>query len=170
MLEQAKKVLVETGKVLDPKPFAVFARAIAQTLDVDGKPDKDPADRVELTIGTRNPDTGLTRFKGQLDDIGAELLGKALEGLTKTRPARPGWGAGPAEPGGSPRTGLHRDPDQVPECRRCAHPWWGTPAPHLDDGLLRTCGTGSVRRTWNSAASSVPGRSGCWRAMPTSSR
>ena len=90
MLDQAKKVLVETGQLLAPKPFADFAKAIAHTLDVDGKPDKDPADRVELTIGTRNPDTGLTRFRGQLDDVGAELLGKALEGLTKTNPDQDG--------------------------------------------------------------------------------
>ena len=90
MLEQAKKVLVATGMVLDPKPFATFAKAIAHALDLDGEPDKDPADRVELTVGTRNPDTGLTKFKGQLDDVGAEHLNKAIEGLTKTSPDQDG--------------------------------------------------------------------------------
>ena len=86
----AKKVLVATGMVLDPKPFATFTKAIAHALDLDGEPDKDPADRVELTVGTRNPDTGLTKFKGQLDDVGAEHLNKAIEGLTKTSPDQDG--------------------------------------------------------------------------------
>ena len=90
MLEEAKKVLVQAGTVTEPKPFAAFARSVAQALDLDGKPDNDPADRVELTIGTRNPDTGMTGFKGQLDDVGVELLGKAIEGLTNTTPDEDG--------------------------------------------------------------------------------
>ena len=101
---------------LAPKPFAGFARAVAQTLDLDGKPDNDPADRVELTIGTRNPDTGMTGFKGQLDDVGVELLGKALEGLTNTNPDQDG-NPGPAQPGGPPGSGIQRSPHPVPERR-----------------------------------------------------
>ena len=88
MLEEAKKVLVETGAVTEPKPFAAFAKSVAHALDLDGKPDTEPSDRVELTIGVRNPDTGMTGFKGQLDDVGVELLGKAIEGLTNTEPGR----------------------------------------------------------------------------------
>ena len=63
---------------------------MSQALDLNGKPDKDPHDRVELTIGTRNPDTGMTGFTGQLDDLGVELLGKAIEGLTNTTPGEDG--------------------------------------------------------------------------------
>jgi hypothetical protein len=59
--------------------------------DPDGKlNDKDPHDRVELTVGTRNPDTGMTGIRGQLDDLGVELLGKAIEGFSKPRPAEDG--------------------------------------------------------------------------------
>ncbi len=90
MLDEAKKVLVQAGTVTEPKPFAAFAKSVAHALDLDGKPDNDPADRVQLTIGTRNPDTGLTGFKGQLDDVGVELLGKAIEGLTNTKPGADG--------------------------------------------------------------------------------
>src|SRR6478672_8400289 len=90
MLEEAKKALIEAGTVTEPKPFAGFARSVAQALDLDGKPDNDPSDQVELTIGTRNPDTGMTGFKGQLDDIGVELLGKAIEGLANTTPGAEG--------------------------------------------------------------------------------
>ena len=74
----------------EPKPFAAFAKSVSQALDLDGKPDTEPSDRVELTIGVRNPDTGMTGFKGQLDDVGVELLGKAIEGLTNTEPDQDG--------------------------------------------------------------------------------
>ncbi len=90
MLAEAKKVLVQAGAVTEPKPFAAFAKSVSQALDLDGKPDTEPSDRVELTIGVRNPDTGMTGFKGQLDDVGVELLGKAIEGLTNTEPGKDG--------------------------------------------------------------------------------
>ncbi len=91
MLVMAKKVLVEAGTTTQPKPFALFCKSVALSCDPDGKPDdKDPHDRVELTIGTRNPDTGLTGLKGQLDDLGVELLGKAIEGFSKPQPAPDG--------------------------------------------------------------------------------
>ena len=58
MLDEAKKVLVQAGAVTEPKPFAAFAKSVAHALDLDGKPDNEPADRVQLTIGTRNPTPG----------------------------------------------------------------------------------------------------------------
>ncbi len=86
MLAAAKTVLVDTGTVTGPKPFAAFAKAVALTLDPDGTPDKDPADRVVLSISSPNPDTGLTGFRGLLDDLGVELLGQAITGLAAPRP------------------------------------------------------------------------------------
>ena len=75
------------GASYEPKPFAGFAKMVALSLDPDGKlNDKDPSDRVELTIGTRNPDTGMTGFKGQLDDLGVEMLGQAINGYAKPQP------------------------------------------------------------------------------------
>ena len=91
MLAAAKVILVETGTATEPKPFANFAKSVALSCDPDGKlNDKDPHDRVELTIGTRNPDTGMTGIRGQLDDLGVELLGKAIEGLSAPQPAADG--------------------------------------------------------------------------------
>ncbi len=90
--------------------------SVAHALDLDGKPDNDPADRVQLTIGTRNPDTGLTGFKGQLDDVGVELLGKAIEGLTNTTPGA-GRHPGPPHPGGPARARAQGGPHPVPERR-----------------------------------------------------
>ncbi len=133
MLAEAKKVLVQTGAVTEPKPFAAFAKSVAHALDLDGKPDTEPSDRVELTIGVRNPDTGMTGFKGQLDDVGVELLGKAIEGLTnttRTRTAPP-----TADPGRPTGAGAQGSPHPVPECRRGTDAWWGTTAHHADDGL-----------------------------------
>ncbi len=84
-------VLVEHAPITEPRPFAIFARAVAVTCDPDGSLDRrDPADRVELTVGPRNPRTGLTRLTGLLDDIGVELLGQSLNGLTTPRPAPDG--------------------------------------------------------------------------------
>ncbi len=84
-------VLVEHAPITEPRPFAIFARAVAVTCDPDGSLDRrDPADRVELTVGPRNPRTGLTRLTGLLDDIGVELLGQSLDGLTTPRPAPDG--------------------------------------------------------------------------------
>jgi hypothetical protein len=91
MLEAAKVILVRTGTETEPKPFALFAKSVALSCDPDGKlNDKEPHDRVELTIGTRNPDTGMTGIRGQLDDLGVELLGKAIEGFSKPQPAEDG--------------------------------------------------------------------------------
>ena len=86
-----QKVLVEHGQVTEPAPFAEFARQVAVTCDPDGAPDgPDPADKVELTLGTRNPVTGLTRLHGQLDDQGVEILSQAIDGLAKPHPTTAG--------------------------------------------------------------------------------
>ena len=83
-----QELLVEHGRVTEPHPFADFARMVALTCDPDGKlDDRSPADKVELTIGCRNPATGLSTIKGHLDDIGVELLAQAIDGLAAPRPA-----------------------------------------------------------------------------------
>ncbi len=56
---------------------------------LDGRDfDEDPpADHMEFTLGTRNPNTGLTRFTGQLDDLGVEVINQAIDALSKPVPA-----------------------------------------------------------------------------------
>jgi hypothetical protein len=84
-------LLVEHGQLTEPHPFAAFARMVALTCDPDGTLDeRNPADRVELTIGARNTTTGLTNLKGKLDDLGVELLAQAIDGLAAPRPASDG--------------------------------------------------------------------------------
>ena len=84
-------LLVEHGQLTEPHPFAVFARMVALTCDPDGTLDEQsPAEKVELTIGTRNATTGLTSLKGKLDDLGVELLAQAIDGLAAPQPAADG--------------------------------------------------------------------------------
>src|SRR6478672_3783391 len=84
-------LLVEHGQLTEPHPFAAFARMVALTCDPDGKLDeRNPADKVELTIGARNTSTGLTTLKGKLDDLGVELLAQAIDGLAAPKPAADG--------------------------------------------------------------------------------
>jgi hypothetical protein len=53
--EDVQETLVEQGILTQPKPFAKFARAVAEACDPDGKLDERPdPDKVELHIGTRN--------------------------------------------------------------------------------------------------------------------
>ena len=80
-----QKTLVDNGMITAPTPFAAFAL----TCDPDGSlDDLNPSDRVELTVGGRNPATGLTRITGHLDDDqGVEVLAQATDGLAAPRPA-----------------------------------------------------------------------------------
>jgi hypothetical protein len=89
--ELVADLLVEHGQLTEPRPFAVFARMVALTCDPDGTLDEQhPADKVELTIGTRSASTGLTTLKGKLDDLGVELLAQAIDGLAAPQPAADG--------------------------------------------------------------------------------
>ncbi len=58
----------------------------------------------------------MTGFKGQLDDVGVELLGKAIEGLTNTEPDQDGTPdrRSPGRPAGA---GAQGSPHPVFECR-----------------------------------------------------
>jgi len=86
--DMVRASLVDHAKVTEPVLFARFARQAAQACDPDGSLDeKDPVDKVELTVGSRNTATGLTAFKGFLDDLGVEIMSKAIDGLAAPRPA-----------------------------------------------------------------------------------
>ena len=61
--------------------------------------DEDRANRIEFTFGPRNPATGMTRFHGQLDDVGVEIVSQAIDGLAKPRPAAAETPIDPGEPG-----------------------------------------------------------------------
>ena len=85
--DSCEQTLVEHAQFTEPKRFAGFARNILLICDPDGDLDKDPSDKVELSIGPRNPETGMTRITGQLDDEGIELLTQAIDADSKPRPA-----------------------------------------------------------------------------------
>jgi hypothetical protein len=85
-LGDVEATLVENGIISEPKPFARFARSILEILDPDGDLDDRPdPDKVDLHIGTRNESTGMTPFRGHLDDEGVELLHQSIDGLSKPR-------------------------------------------------------------------------------------
>ena len=79
--------LVGNGVLTEPKPFAAFARAVVGVVCGDDEPDEDRSNRIELFLGVRNPATGMTRFHGQLDDLGVEVVSQAIDALAKPRPA-----------------------------------------------------------------------------------
>ena len=79
----------------------MFARAVLIALDEGQDFDDDPpADHVEFSLGTRNPNTGLTRISGQLDDLGVEVVNQAIGGLSSP--------IGPAEGIADPRPAATR--------------------------------------------------------------
>ena len=89
--ELAQQLLVRHARINEPTVFAAFARQVALRCDPDGKLDeRDPVDKVELTLGARSPSTGLTGFRGFLDDLGVETLSQAIDGLARPRPAGDG--------------------------------------------------------------------------------
>ena len=89
--DMARASLAANAQVTEPVVFARFAQQVADRCDPDGTLDqRDPVDKVELTLGSRNMATGLTGFKGFLDDLGVEVLSKAIDGLAAPRPAADG--------------------------------------------------------------------------------
>ncbi len=94
--------LVGQGRLSEPAPFANFARTILLTLDQDGRDfDEDPpADHMEFTLGTRNPNTGLTRFTGQLDDLSVEVINQVIDALSKPVPGHDTTGSNNPSGGG----------------------------------------------------------------------
>ena len=82
----AEQTLVAAALEFDPDQFRRIAHRLEETIDPDGHLDPDPASKVELHIGFRNPGSGLTSIKGHLDDLGAEILRKAIDGLATPLP------------------------------------------------------------------------------------
>ena len=161
--ELTQTSLTEHAKVTEPVVFARFARQVAQACDPDGSLDeRDPVDKVELSLGSRNAATGLTGFKGFLDDLGVEIMSKAVDGLAAPRPASDGT-ADPRPPkvrrGQALIEALRRllDVGSRPPRAASAHtspsPWTWT-----------LCAAGWVPRCWITAARSPPRRPGCWPA------
>jgi hypothetical protein len=99
-----EKHLVDNGVVTEPKPFADFARAVVEVCTPDVEPTEDRSGRIELFLGVRNPGTGMTKFHGQLDDLGVEVVSQAIDALSKPRPAAspvdPAAGAAATDPAG----------------------------------------------------------------------
>ncbi len=145
--ELCQRLLVDNAVLTEPVPFAVFARMVAASCDPDGDLDPTPpSEKVELTLGTRNPGTGLTRLTGLLDDLGVETLSQAISGLA--RPI-PGIDGGP-----DPRSAATRRAHGLLEALRryldnALAPVSGSEQPHItvtiDLEALRTgTGTGSL--------------------------
>ena len=87
--DECEHQLVVHGREFEPAPFANFAKAVVATLTADAAPDdEDRANRIEFHLGVRDPYTGMTKFRGQVDDLGAAVLSQAIDGLSKPCPER----------------------------------------------------------------------------------
>ena len=82
----AEHTLVHAAISFDPDQFRKIAHRLQETIDPDGQLGTDPASKMELHIGFRNAATGLTSITGRLDDLGAETLRKAIDGLAAPHP------------------------------------------------------------------------------------
>jgi hypothetical protein len=140
-----EKHLVDNGVLTEPKPFADFARAVVEVCTPDVEPTEDRSGRIELFLGVRNPGTGMTRFHGQLDDVGVEVVSQAIDALSKPRPAGspadPAGGAvaDPTGPGSADGTGSGG--------QECGAPEAGTDSGGQDGGAGAGAGAGGRGQT-----------------------
>ena len=139
--ELCQKHLMENGILTEPKPFANFARAVIGTFRGDDEPDEDRSTRIELFLGARNPATGMTRFHGQLDDLGVEVVSQAIDALAKPCPASSA-GTGGGDPGA---TGAGRTEATGAGRTEAAPAGFGTATDPTDavDGATGACGAGA---------------------------
>ena len=106
MRDECEHQLVVHGREFEPAPFANFATAVVAALTADAAPDdEDRANKIEFHLGVRDPFTGMTKFRGQVDDLGAEVLSQAIDGLSKPCPERQDGEPGPA--GGNGNAGWN---------------------------------------------------------------
>ncbi len=88
---QAEHTLVGYAGTMDPIHLARTAQKLLDTLDPDGDDEpRDPADRAELALGTRDARTGLTPIRGRLDDQTVAAFIAATDPLAKPRPETDG--------------------------------------------------------------------------------
>jgi len=84
--EQAEHTLVDDARQMDPNHLGKVAAKLLDALDPDGDFEpKDPADRAELALGTRDARTGLTPIRGRLDDQAVAAFIAATDPLAKPR-------------------------------------------------------------------------------------
>ena len=85
--EDAERTLVGHARTMDPADLSKVAARLLVTLDPDGDfAPKNPADRTELALGTRDARTGLTPIKGTLDDSTVAAFITATDPLAQPRP------------------------------------------------------------------------------------
>lgn len=84
---QAEHTLVDHARDMDPTHLSRVAEKLLDTLDPDGTfQPPDPADRAELTLGSRDTRTGLTPIKGRLDDLTVAAFIAATDAHAAPRP------------------------------------------------------------------------------------
>ncbi len=89
--EQAEHTLVDHARDMDPIHLGKVADKLLATLDPDGDFEpRDPTDRAELALGTRDARTGLTPIRGRLDDQTVAAFIAATDPLAKPRPETDG--------------------------------------------------------------------------------
>ena len=89
--EHAETTLVGHAQQMDPRHLGLVAEKLINTLDPDGDYDpRDPADRAELALGSRDTRTGLTAIRGKLDDHAVAVFIAATDPHAKPRPETDG--------------------------------------------------------------------------------
>ncbi len=83
---EAERTLVGYAADVDPDQFRRIARHLEEVLRPDGTDPDVAAEKMELNLGCRNPNTGLTRIDGALDDHGMAILRTTIDALSAPRP------------------------------------------------------------------------------------
>ena len=87
--DMARASLAANAQVTEPVVFARFTQQVADRCDPDGTLDqRDPVDKVELTLGSRNMATGLTGFKGSWTTSGWRSCPRPSTGWPRPAPQR----------------------------------------------------------------------------------
>ncbi|WP_196073219.1 HNH endonuclease signature motif containing protein [Nakamurella alba] len=111
-----EEALVGLSKQADPGALSTLATHLQSLLEQEIPPEDkpNPKDREELTIGVRDHASGLTPFKGRLDDYGTEQLRNLFDTLARPRPA----GDIP-DPRSAPTRNAHALSEALDRLQRC---------------------------------------------------